>query len=135
MPDPTVSSAPPRKRRRALPLLILFLLAVGLLFAGYVWLALHFSYSEGERAGYVQKFSRRGWICKSWEGELLMVANPGTAPQTFQFSVRDKATAALVTKSLGQQVRLSYEQHKGVPTSCFADTEYYVIGVQPVGGR
>jgi hypothetical protein len=104
-----------------------------LLFALYVWLALSFDYSAGERAGFVQKFSRKGWICKTWEGELAMVNLPGAMPEIFSFSVRDDAVAARLNESLGRRVRLHYEQHKFVPTSCFGETEYFVTDVEPVG--
>ena len=99
-------------------------------FAGYVWVTLHLSYSKGERAGYVQKFSQKGWICKTWEGELTMMAVPGSIPEKFFFSVRDDRVANSITTSMGKRVSLSYEQHKGVPTTCFGETEYYVTGVK-----
>jgi hypothetical protein len=101
-------------------------------FALYAWSALHVTYSDGERAGYVQKFSRKGWICKTWEGELAMVNLPGAMPEKFVFTVRDDATAAAIDRSMGQRVALHYEQHKGVPTNCFGETEYYVVQVRPV---
>ena len=92
----------------------------------YTWLALTWTYSTGERAGYVQKFSKKGWICKTWEGELAMVALPGTMPEKFYFTVRSDSVAALVNGSLGKRVALTYRQHVGIPTSCFGDTEYWV---------
>jgi hypothetical protein len=131
----TVPTATPPRRRRGklgLVLVIIPILAI-LLFALYVWSALHLNYSDGERAGYVQKFSRKGWVCKTWEGELAMVNLPGTMPQIFTFSVRDAATADRINKSLGQRVRLHYDQHKGLPTNCFGETEYFVTQVEPVG--
>jgi hypothetical protein len=94
---------------------------------GWVWLTLHWSYSEGERAGYVQKFSRKGWLCKTWEGEIAMVTMPGAIPDRFEFSVRDDAVAAQINALAGKRVILHYEQHKFVPTGCFAETEYYVV--------
>jgi len=129
------STPPPERRRRKGPLfLLLALVLLAGLAALYVWGSLSFSYSDGERAGYVQKFSRKGWLCKTWEGELAMVSLPGTLPQIFAFSVRDPAVAATIDRSMGQRVTLHYEQHVGVPTSCFGDTEYYVVGVRPVPG-
>jgi hypothetical protein len=87
------------------------------------------SYSEGERAGYVQKLSRRGWICKTWEGELAMVTMPGAIPEKFLFSVRSDAVADRINKNLGKRVTLTYQQHVGVPSSCFGDTQYFVSAV------
>lgn len=99
-------------------------------FAGYVWLALHWSYSKGERAGYVQKFSEKGWLCKTWEGELAMIPVPGAIPEKFMFSVRDEAVAKKINAAIGKRTTLVYEQHKGVPTDCFGETEYFVVDVR-----
>lgn len=130
--SPPPTTPPPRRRRKAgLILLMIPILAVGL-FALYVWIALNFDYSEGERAGYVQKFSRKGWLCKTWEGELAMVNLPGAMPEIFRFSVRDEAVAQRLNKTLGKRVRLHYEQHKGIPTDCFGETEYFVTEVEAV---
>lgn len=106
------------------------LLAAALVFAAYTWLALSISYSEGERAGYLQKFSKRGWVCKTWEGELLLTSMPGAIPEKFEFSVRDAQVAEQMMAATGKRVRITYEQHKGVPTSCFGETEYYAANVQ-----
>ena len=130
---PVATPAPASSWRRRLRfVLIALLLAPPLLFALYAWLTLHVSYSDGERAGYVQKFSRKGWICKTWEGELAMVSMPGTTPELFRFSVRDDATAKQINDQLGRRVSLHYEQHVGVPTSCFGETQYFVTGVRAV---
>lgn len=102
------------------------------LFTAYTWIVLNWSYSSGERAGYVQKFSSKGWVCKTWEGELAMVSMPGTMSEKFYFTVRDDAVAAAINRSLGQKVALVYEQHIGLPTSCFGETEYFVTGLRPV---
>jgi len=109
-----------------------FIIVPVLLLALYTWLALAWNYSEGERAGYVQKFSKKGWLCKTWEGELTMVTMPGSMPEKFEFSVRDDSVAAQINQSLGQRVKLVYEQHKGVPTDCFGETEYFVTGVEVI---
>ncbi len=114
--------------------IVLSILAVlCFMLAAWVWITLHFSYSQGERAGYVQKISRKGWICKTWEGELAISNFPGTAPQIFTFSVRDDAVAVKIENAAGQRVALRYEQHKGVPGSCFGETEYFVTSVRPIG--
>jgi hypothetical protein len=84
----------------------------------------------GYRAGYVQKFSRKGWICKTWEGELAMVNVPGAMQERWVFTVRNDSVAALIRNSLGKQVSLAYEEHRGVPTSCFGETQYFVVGIQ-----
>ncbi len=103
---------------------------LGLLFGAYTWLVLSWSYSEGERAGYVQKLSKKGWICKTWEGELALVTMPGTVAEKFYFSVRNDAVAQNINQSLGRRVTLAYQEHFGVPTTCFAETRYFVRDVR-----
>ncbi|WP_432382910.1 hypothetical protein [Duganella sp. P38] len=105
------------------------LIAALLLLAAYTWAMLHVSYSDGERAGYLQKFSTRGWICKTWEGEILLTSMPGAIPEKFEFSVRDPQVAKELTAATGKRVILSYSQHRGVPTQCFGETEYYITKV------
>ncbi len=110
---------------------LLLIVAVALVaFVLYTWSALHWSYSTGDRAGYVQKFSNKGWIFKTWEGELAMVSIPGTTPEKFYFSVREDSVAAMINQLLGRRVALHYEQHVGVPVNWFGETEYYVVSVR-----
>lgn len=112
-------------------LLILVALVIAL-FVAYTWLVLSWSYSEGDRAGYVQKLSRKGWLCKTWEGELALVTMPGTVAEKFFFSVRDDAVAQRINQSLGKRVSLTYDEHVGLPTSCFAETPYFVSDVKVI---
>jgi len=113
--------------------LLLSLTAVVIvLFAAYTWLVMSWSYSDGERAGYVQKLSKKGWLCKTWEGELAIITMPGTVAEKFLFSVRDDAVAQHINQSLGKRVSLTYEEHVGIPTSCFAETSYFVIGIKVI---
>lgn len=107
----------------------LFAAAVAALMGLYLWAALGWSYSSGERAGWVQKLSHKGWICKTWEGELALVSLPGTTPEKFLFTIWDDDVAAQVTKVMGKRVSLHYEEKVGLPGSCFGDTRYYVTGV------
>jgi hypothetical protein len=101
-------------------------------FGLYTWAALTWTYSSGERAGYVQKFSRKGWVCKTWEGELALVSIPGTMSEKFYFTVRDDSVAAHVNETMGKRVALVYHQHMGIPTRCLGDTQYFVVGVRSV---
>ena len=137
-PDPRSASSPagaptvprrPALRRWINRGLLILLVGPALLVALYSWLALSVSYSSGERAGFVQKFSRKGWVCKTWEGELAMVNLPGAIAEVFPFTVRDDAVAARINGLIGQRVAVSYEQHLGLPTSCFGDTPYFVTRV------
>lgn len=108
------------------------LLIVVLLAVGWVWITLHWSYSDGERAGYVQKLSRKGWLCKTWEGEIAMVTMPGAIPEKFEFSVRDDAVAQQINALAGKRVVLHYRQYKFIPTTCFGETEYFIEAVREV---
>jgi hypothetical protein len=123
------SSASPW-RGRIIKTLLALVLIPALLLAAYTWVSLTWSYSEGERTGFVQKISKKGWLCKTWEGELTLVAMPGAMPEKFYFTVRDEAVAERIARQSGARVMLRYKQHKGIPTTCFGETEYFVDGVQ-----
>jgi hypothetical protein len=112
--------------RRAGALLASVIVAAIVLFALYTATVLHWSYSEGERAGYLQKLSRKGWLCKTWEGEILLSSMPGAIPERFAFTVRDEAVVKQLQAAMGQRVQLSYAQHVGLPSSCFGETGYFV---------
>jgi hypothetical protein len=104
-----------------------------LIFALWTWVTLGYVYSEGNRAGYIQKLSKKGWLCKTWEGELAQVNLPGSVtPQIFHFTVRTDSIAHLLQQDLGKQVSLTYEEHRGIPTSCFGETPYFVTNVRIV---
>jgi hypothetical protein len=107
-------------------------LGVLVLVAGYFWVVLSWNYSTGERAGWVQKFSKKGWLCKTWEGEMAMVSMPGATTEKFFFTVWDEAVAAQINKSMGKRVSLHYDEKVGLPTSCFGETRHYVTGVTRV---
>ena len=130
-PAPTATH-PARNKHWGLRLFGIFILLPILLFIAWTVITLNYTYSKGERAGFIQKFSQKGWICKTWEGELAMVNMPGAAQERFAFSVRDDSVAQAVTKLMGGRVAITYQQHKGVPGSCFGETEYFVTHVQAV---
>jgi hypothetical protein len=105
-----------------------------LVFTIWAGVALNFSYSSGLRVGFVQKFSKKGWICKTWEGELAMVNMPGAMSQIFSFSVRNDSVAKAINDAMAKgRLELQYEEHRGVPTTCFGETNYYVTGVKSIG--
>lgn len=119
--------------RARIPTVIILLIVAPIVIAAlYLWIALSWSYSDGERSGYVQKLSNKGWLCKTWEGELAMVSIPGSMPEKFRFTVRDRGVAEQINKTVGRRVSLVYEQHKGLPTTCFGETEYFVVSVKSV---
>jgi hypothetical protein len=133
-PGEPVSAPPPRKRRWKWPAIVFGMVVVLplVVFALWTWFSLSYSYSNGDRAGYVQKFSEKGWVCKTWEGELSMVNIPGAAQERWQFSVRDDKVAREIMNQMGNRVALTYEEHRGVPSSCFGETDYFVTGVRHV---
>jgi hypothetical protein len=109
-----------------------FILVLIALAFGYFWAVLGWNYSTGERAGWVQKLSQKGWICKTWEGELSMIAMPGSTPEKFYFTVRDEAVAESINRLMGKRVSVHYEEKVGLPTSCFGETRYYVTKIAQV---
>ena len=109
---------------------LLLPLIIVLVFALWVFVVSKWSYSSGERAGWVQKLSKKGWLCKTWEGELSLVSMPGAAPEKFIFTVWDDAVAEKITAVMGKRVSLSYDEKVGLPTSCFGETRSYVTGVR-----
>ena len=111
---------------------LVVLLVIAALTFGYFWAALRWSYASGERAGWVQKFSRKGWVCKTWEGEMAMVSLPGSTSEKFLFTVWDDSAVEQINKLMGRRVNLHYEQRVGLPTSCFGETRYYVTGATEV---
>jgi hypothetical protein len=130
-----VAPTPKKGKGKWITTAILFLVVIPIaLVALWVTIALNYSYSMGERAGFVQKLSKRGWVCKTWEGEMALANGPNVVPEIFRFTVRDDAVAAEINSSLGRQVKLDYDQHKFLPTSCFGETEYFVKKVQSLSG-
>jgi hypothetical protein len=124
---PATSAKPPRRRHRW-PWVLMVALLAGLV--AWPWLTLHWSYSDGERVGVLLKLSRKGFVCKTTEGELALYVVGGIAPQIWGFSVRESVVADKLNAMLGKRVRLHYHEHLGVPTSCFGDTTYFVDRVE-----
>lgn len=116
-------------KRLILPLIVLIALV-----AAYFAVVLNWSYSNGERAGWLQKLSHKGWLCKTWEGEMALISTPGAPVEKFFFTITDDAVAAELNSRMGQRVTLHYDQRVGLPTSCFGDTRYYVSKVVPLEG-
>ncbi|HEY1953010.1 MAG TPA: hypothetical protein VGG76_09400 [Gemmatimonadaceae bacterium] len=136
-PEPPAAPAAPvparKKHSKVLIVLSTIVLIPIVVIALWIWVSLGWTYARGERAGYVQKISKKGWLCKTWEGELAMANLPGTMPQIFSFTVRSDSIAQVIEQNAGKQVSLAYEQHRGVPTSCFGETQYFITGVHRTG--
>jgi hypothetical protein len=126
----TCHASNPGSRGGVVAVLLLIIAVLVVLVAGYLAFVLSWSFSDGDRAGVLQKFSRRGWMCKTWEGELAITTVPGVAPVIWSFSVRDDAAAAQLRDAVGQWVILHYREHRGIPTTCFGETSYFVDSVR-----
>ncbi len=125
-----VQDAPRRGLKRKTKLILLgVLLAPIALFILYTWSALTWDFSDGERAGILQKFSEKGWVCKTYEGELAMTSVPGVMPVLWAFSVRDDEVAQQLRDAIGKHIAVHYTEHKGIPTTCFGETSYFVDSV------
>ncbi len=136
-PEPTPPAGKPRGsfgRRHWGKLTLLALIgAPALVFAIWTAIGLNFVYSTGERAGFVQKISEKGWLCKTWEGEMAISTIPGSMPQLFTFTVPDDSVAHAIEKTNGKRIVISYQEKPWVPTSCFGETKHFVTGVRVVG--
>ena len=143
MTDPTAAPAPAAAAAAVVPprrpwwkrwklLLGAVILTPILLFVLYTATVLNWAYSQGERAGYIQKFSKKGWFCKTWEGELALSTVPGVAPTIWTFTVRKEATARQINLALGRRVVMSYQEHRGIPSKCFGETDYFVDSIRIV---
>lgn len=130
----TTASAPPPVRRRGIRTWFWTLLAVAVVLGAlYTSFMLWYPYSEGERAGVLQKFSHRGWVCKTYEGELALYVVGGVAPQIWNFSARDANIVTQLRAAVGRQVRIHYEEHRGLPTDCFGETAYFAKSIEVIG--
>lgn len=114
-----------RTRGRALTIVLVIVLGLVIAAGLWTWFSLSWAYSEGDRAGTLQKFSRKGWLCKTYEGELALYVVGGVAPQIWYFSTRDEALASQLSGAVGKNIQLHYTEHRGVPTTCFAETPYF----------
>jgi hypothetical protein len=131
---PKGSERPRRRWRKWVWILLgLFVVLPVLVITAWTAITLNWSYSSGTRTGYVQKFSKKGWVCKTWEGEIAMVNVPGAMQERFSFTVRNDSLATLINRYQGQRVVIEYDQHLGIPSSCFGDTQYFVKGVRALG--
>jgi hypothetical protein len=125
--DLAAQAGPKKRRHWGLIALLVIVVLPGTLFALYTWSTLSFVYSHGERSGYVQKIAKKGWVCQTWEGQLALASYPGTTSQMFDFTVRNDSVAKFIEANGAKRLSLAYDQHRGIPVSCFGDTEYFVV--------
>ncbi len=112
---------------------IVFLLVLALVIT---FLVFNFKYSEGSRAGVLMKFSKRGYVFKTYEGELNTggvgnIANTAQVNQVWNFSVKEEGFADTLHFYEGKKVILFYQQKiKHLPWQ--GETDYFVNRVQEV---
>ena len=111
---------------------LILILIVVLIPVLWTWFSLSWAYSEGERAGVLLKFSKKGWLCKTYEGELALYVVGGVAPQIWHVSTRDADLAKALSQAVGEEIRLNYSEHRFVPSTCFADTPYFAQSFQRI---
>jgi len=114
---------------------IIWTIVIVILFLGsYIYWKYYFTYSEGNRAGLLQKFSYRGNVFKTYEGELVLSSvesnkNVALASEKFFFSVADKNVAAKFNILEGHMIVLHYLQKNGI-LPWRGETEYIVDSVR-----
>lgn len=121
---------PRRRFGRAVAVAIITLL---LLLGIWGWWRYYYTYSIGYRYGLLQKFSKRGNLFKTYEGELVLSsvrgnANVPIASEKFYFSVADEAVASQLMGKEGHTVTLHYKQKKAA-IAWRGDTEYIVDSI------
>jgi hypothetical protein len=130
--DVAAQSGPKKRRHWGLIAILVLVVLPGTLFGLYTWSTLSFVYSHGERSGFVQKIAKKGWVCQTWEGQLALASYPGTTSQMFDFTVRNDSVAHFIEANSAKRMSLGYDQHRGLPSSCFGDTEYFVVNARVV---
>ncbi len=130
-PAPPPVVPPPRKGSRIKRFFLWWLAGIAAALLIWTLVALNWSYSTGDRGGLLQKFERKGWLCKTYEGQLALYAAPGLPPEMWSFTVRDEAVADQVAGLVGERVQLHYVEHRGLPSSCFGETGFFVDRVTP----
>jgi len=110
--NPSRTAVVKKKMRKYLNIaLAVIILIIGI----YVYFSYFFIYSDGTRTGVLQKFSRKGTIFKTYEGELILSSVKSTnevalASDRFIFSVSDNDVAKQIEQLQGENVDLHYKQ-------------------------
>jgi hypothetical protein len=100
----------------------------------WIYWAFFFTYSDGYRAGMLQKFSRKGTIFKTYEGEMILSSvqsnkNVALASEKFLFSVSNKAIAGQLEQMQGKTIVVHYtEKNNALPWR--GDSRYVVSSVK-----
>ncbi len=106
----------------------LIILTIVLLFAIWYTTVYFATYSEGVRSGELIKFSKKGVVFKTWEGEISQGIS---GAQIFSFSVEDKNENVIqkLEEFQGRYVKLKYKE-RFATISWLGDTKYFVIDVE-----
>jgi hypothetical protein len=113
-----------------------FIALILIVTAIFIYWKYFYTFSDGYRAGLLQKFSHKGNIIKTYEGEMILSsvssnANVAIASEKFYFSVTDKNLAQQLDTIQGRMVIVHYKQKNGV-LFWHGDTEYLVDSVKPL---
>ncbi len=113
-----VQDEPLKKKRSYKGFFIKFILVILIVGAGIFWWKFYYTYSDGYRAGILQKLSHKGNLVKTYEGELIMSSvtstnNVALASEKFYFSVGNDSLAKVMMQMEGKYVSLHYQQKKG----------------------
>jgi hypothetical protein len=133
--EPTSRSETPVRRKKSSIWKVLRMIIIGivLLIAGIIYWKYYFTYSTGNRFGLLQKFSHKGNVFKTYEGEMILSSVEGNqnvpiASEKFYFSVTDKRIASQLMDLQGKHVTVHYMQKNGT-LSWRGESEYIVDSV------
>lgn len=92
----------------------------------------HITYSEGSRSGYIKKFSKNGYIIKTYEGDLVQQINGVLTADSFHFTVKDDKIVQDITRALNnnERVEVKYKQQLYLFQALHGDTQYFVTEVK-----
>ncbi|MBX9783170.1 MAG: hypothetical protein K2X48_07745 [Chitinophagaceae bacterium] len=112
----------------------IFTVVLVLALSGFIYYKYYFTFSEGYRSGLLQKFSHKGNLFKTYEGEIILSSirsnnNVALASEKFLFSVADKNVAAQMELQQGRMVTVHYHEKKGT-LPWRGDSEYIVDSVK-----
>jgi len=125
-----------RFKRGARRLLLQFVIVLMLIASIFIYWKYYYTYSNGYRAGLLQKFSYKGNLIKTYEGEMILSSVSGTsnvviASEKFYFSVKNSKLAQILDTMQGQMVIVHYKQKNGV-LFWNGDSEYQVDSVKRI---
>ncbi len=110
--------------KKIIGILITTVAILALLYFAFIY---YITYSTGVRTGELIKFSNKGVIVKTWEGEISQGIS---GAQIFTFSVEDKNKQVIdnLQKYQGSYVKLTYKERYAT-FFWLGDTKYFITKV------